>query len=48
MCKVGVGEGGEGSGWSVGMVPRKILKCKGYEVASESIFGQIQCFSEAI
>ena len=32
---------GRGSGWSVGMVPQKILEFKGYKVASESIFGQI-------
>ena len=31
----------------VGVVPRKILEFRGYEIASETIFGQVWCFSEA-
>ena len=34
-------------GWSGGMLPQKCLKFRGYEIASETIFGPIRCFSEA-
>ena len=34
-------------GGSGGMLPHKILKFRGYEIASETIFVPIQCLSEA-
>ena len=33
-------------GVSEGMPPKKFLECRKYEIASETIFGPIQCFLE--
>ena len=41
-CKIAILQGASG-----GMLLRKILKFRGYAIASETTFGLIRCFSEA-